>query len=186
MTYTNTVSEELPFYNQWKKEVINKAYSYNFPTDIISTTPPPELDAMIKEHEYELLEQARRSCGINSSFPSFKLNSWEEKSVSLATTIIIKLLNQVQEVNGYFPWQLEIMEKADKYALPYNLDNPNWSKLEQQIEDLEEVLALANMYNICTIDYNGIEDLRQKIEDAITRETRDLYALRRDYNDSRL
>jgi len=136
-----------------------KAAQYGIPLISQEKTSAFLLRDIINNHEVEQKELTDRISKIQAV-------KFEEESVKRAQEVILRLHQRVQEQTELSDWQVEVLDKAARYGIKYNLNNPDWFKLSDDIEELEMLLPIAEHHGIHDWDANDIIDLRQKIENA--------------------
>jgi hypothetical protein len=133
----------------------------------------------INNHEQEQIELTNR-------ISQLQVAKFEEESVRRAQEVISRLSKRVQEQTELSEWQVEVLDNAARYGIKYNLNNPDWFKLSDHIEELELLLPQAEHYGIWDWDANDLIDLKQKIEASEHKWCQERDSQYRDYLVSRI
>jgi hypothetical protein len=152
-----------------------KAAQYGIPLTSKEKNNVFALHDTINNHEREQNELSKRTTA-----------EFEQESVRRAQEVISRLSKRVQEQTELSDWQVEVLDKASRYDLKYNLNNPDWFKLSDHVEELEDLLVQAEHYGIWDWDANDLIDLKQKIENAEHKYCKERDSQYRDYLASRI
>lgn len=148
--------------------LLTKAASYGIPLEKKEKNNVFALHDIITNHELEQNDLARRTAEIASTeiISSIDILSWEQESITRAQAAINRLYRRVQDNPELSSWQVEVLDKANKYHIKYSLNNMDWFKLSDMIDELEPLISEAESYGICDWDANDIVNIRQQIEEA--------------------
>ncbi len=160
-------------------KLLAKASQYGIPLTSKEKTNVFVLHDTIKDHEQEQIELTNRISQIQAA-------KFEEESVRRAQEVILRLHKRVQEQTELSEWQVEVLDKSAQYGIKYNPNNPDYFKLSDHIEELEDLLLQAEHYGIWDWDANDLIDLKQKIEASEHKYCEERDSLYREYLSTRL
>lgn len=149
-----------PFIDKLRMELLEKVKYYGIPLE-----PGDELNTGILYHAVNGHENEQREL-------TRRMN--EQTQLKLWTA------------EGWIgEWELETLDKARTYKIPYDLSSLDWNSLTDMIEEYEELLTQAADYGISwSLEYFDLIALRQEIEAHERRAMAEEDSLRYDYYSS--